>query len=135
MKSLNIFPIAARLLVLVSVANALILEKRHSDDVFKIPLHKRTNEVHAQSLRNRLVKRSGVVEVLDTNYMTTLLYVLQLSIGTPPQDTMVQLDTGSSDLVVETPSSNICSAPAPNPCTNFGACKKSLFSGCSQRHS
>jgi hypothetical protein len=38
----------------------------------------------------------------------------------------VQLDTGSSDLVLETPTSDICTAGIPNPCTMFGSCKKPL---------
>jgi hypothetical protein len=46
-----------------------------------------------------------------------------------------RIGIGSSDLVVETDSSNICSVGAPNPCTNLGACKKSLLSSVFQRYS
>jgi hypothetical protein len=120
MKSLNVVTIAVALFALVG--NALILEQRDNPAVFRLPLYKRTDEIHAKVLRNRLMRRSGEVGVTDTNYMNSLLYIIPLAIGTPPQMVMVQLDTGSSDLVVETSSSNICSAPAPNPCTNFGSC-------------
>jgi hypothetical protein len=97
-------------------ADALRLEKRDEPAVVIIPLQKRSPQ---PSLR----KRQGEVQVPDLNYMTQLLYIVQLQIGTPPQTTFVQLDTGSSDLVVETDSSNICTASSPNPCTNFGACE------------
>ncbi|PMD13373.1 acid protease [Hyaloscypha hepaticicola] len=50
-----------------------------------------------------------------------LLFLIELQIETPPQSTYVQLDTGSGDLIVETPSSHICRANSPNPCTNFGS--------------
>jgi hypothetical protein len=126
MKSSSVVTVAVALFV--SVVNALILEQRDSPAVFRLPLQKRTDEVHAMALRNRLMRRSGDIVTTDTNYMNSLLYVVQLSIGTPPQTVMVQLDTGSSDLVVETDSSDICSAAPPNPCTNLGACKKSLLS-------
>ena len=133
MKSSSVVTIAAALFA--SVVNALMLGQQDSPAVFRLPLQKRTDEVHAMALRNRLMRRSGDIVTTDTNYMNSLLYVVQLSIGTPPQTVMVQLDTGSSDLVVETDSSDICSAAAPNPCTNLGACKKSLLSSVFQRYS
>lgn len=100
--------------------DALRVEKRDDPAILKIPLQKITPQ--ASSLR----KRQGTVEGPDVNYQKSLLYVIELLIGTPPQSTFVQLDTGSSDLIVETDSNNLCSAAPPNPCTNFGACKKSL---------
>jgi hypothetical protein len=106
-------------LVLLGV-DALRVEKRDDPSVVKIPLQKKTLSPPAR-LRNR-----QEVETPDLNYMTDLLYIVELQIGTPPQTTYVQLDTGSSDLIVETPGSNICSASVPNPCTNFGSCMKAL---------
>jgi hypothetical protein len=82
-------------LVLLSV-EALRLEKRTNPAIFKIPLRKRTHGIQARSLSRR-----QEVETPDLNYMNQLLYIVQLQIGTPPQETYVQLDTGSSDLVYQ----------------------------------
>jgi Eukaryotic aspartyl protease len=98
---------------------ALRVEKRDSPAVLSLPLLKKTP---GPSSKRSLRKRQGEVETPDINYQTNLLYLVQLQIGTPPQSTYVQLDTGSSDLVVETPSSDICSASPPNPCTEYGSC-------------
>lgn len=92
--------------------------KRDNPAVLKLDLLKKDPAVLSKAVRRR-----GNVETPDVNYNTQLLYIVQLMIGTPPQSTYVQLDTGSSDLVVETPLSDICAAVPPNPCTNFGSCK------------
>jgi hypothetical protein len=82
-------------LALLSV-EALRLEKRTNPAIFRIPLQKRNHHVP-----RALSRRQGTVQTPDINYMTQLLYIVQLEIGTPPQSTYVQLDTGSSDLVYE----------------------------------
>ena len=48
-------------------------------------------------------------------------YFVNLSIGTPPQVVLVQLDTGSNDLVLNTPNSVFCMNP-DNGCEN-ATCK------------
>ena len=101
-------------------ANALRLDKRNDLGVLKIPLQRQTPKV--------LSRKRQTVQAPDINYENSLLYIVELQIGTPPQSTFVQLDTGSSDLVVETPSSDICSANIPNPCTNFGSCQTNSIS-------
>lgn len=117
MKSTYQFACASLLLLGV---DALTVEKRDNPAVFKIDLIKKTpDSVATRSLH----RRQGTVQVPDVNYHTSLLYLIELVFGTPPQQTFVQLDTGSSDLIVETPSSDICSVAPPNPCTNFGACR------------
>lgn len=107
-------------LCLVLSTDALRVEKRDDPSVLKIDLQKKAPELLARSARKR-----QTVETPDVNYQKQLLYIIQLEIGTPPQSTFVQLDTGSSDLIVETDSSDICSTAPPNPCTNFGPCKNS----------
>jgi hypothetical protein len=84
-------------LVLLSI-EALRLEKQSDPAVLQIPLQKRTHHRVPRSLS----RRQGEVQTPDVNYMNQLLYIVQLEIGTPPQSTYVQLDTGSSDLVYET---------------------------------
>jgi hypothetical protein len=118
MKFSSVFSVTATLL---AATKALVIEQRDAAPGYiSFPLH--VNE-RAIELRKRHVKRSGEVSEVDTNYNKNLLYIIELSLGTPPQTIYVQLDTGSSDLVVETPSSDICSAAAPNPCTKFGSCE------------
>jgi hypothetical protein len=107
---------------LATSAHALALEKRASPGVISFPL-KVNPSVHHASIKRRNDKRSGDVSTPDTNYNRQLLFLIELMIGTPPQKTSVQLDTGSSDLIVETPSNNLCQAASPNPCTMFGSCK------------
>lgn len=122
MKALSILALGASLSFLG--IEALRVEKRDSPAILSLPLKKRTP---GPSSKRSLRKRQGEVPTTDINYNTQLLYLVELQIGTPPQTTYVQLDTGSSDLIVETPTSNICTANPPNPCTNFGSCTSVLL--------
>ena len=54
----------------------------------------------------QLHRRAGVVT--ETLYNAQLLYVANISIGTPPQNVSVQLDTGSSNLWVPATQSDLC---------------------------
>jgi hypothetical protein len=100
--------------LVLSTVDALRVEKRDDPAVVILPLQKKFN--------NPGLKPRQEVEGPDLNYLQELLYIVELLVGTPPQSTYVQLDTGSSDLIVETLSSDICSVAPPNPCTNFGSC-------------
>lgn len=93
--------------------NALTLEKRAEPSVISIPFVREPSV----SLRHR--KRLGEVLTPLTNE-PLLLYTATLEIGTPPQTTRVQIDTGSSYLIVETDSSNICTSD-PTVCSVRGS--------------
>ena len=56
----------------------------------------------------RLRKRQGTPEATIYNAQGNLLYLVNTTVGTPPQEIALQLDTGSSDIWIPTSSSSIC---------------------------
>lgn len=74
----------------------------------------------AQSLRRRSLSRLGrrdSVSATLQNAQSDTLYLLNVTVGSPAQSMMLQLDTGSSDIWVPWSDSDICSG-RDNPCTN-----------------
>ncbi|RDL35335.1 uncharacterized protein BP5553_07266 [Venustampulla echinocandica] len=67
--------------------------------------------------RDRL-RRRGVAQVTLDNQET--LYFANATLGTPPQTVRLHLDTGSSDLWVNTPKSRLCTARS-KPCQLAGS--------------
>ncbi|TQV91379.1 hypothetical protein V2A60_008970 [Cordyceps javanica] len=63
------------------------------------------------------MRRKGTVQANINNQQT--LYFLNASLGTPPQDFRLHLDTGSSDLWVNTASSPLCKS-SNRACTESG---------------
>jgi hypothetical protein len=119
MKFSNVIAIGA--ILAPSFASPLLPNKRDVPGTVSFPLEKRSSASGSRVLKHRATKRSGTVLVPDPE-LGLASFFIQLFIGTPPQATYVQLDTGSSLLTVETNVSNICSQAAPNPCTQFGYC-------------
>jgi len=66
--------------------------------------------------RDRLRRRATVTAGLDNE---ETLYFVNASLGTPPQTVRLHLDTGSSDLWVNTPGSRLCQLRA-QPCVFAG---------------
>jgi hypothetical protein len=116
---MKLFCLSPLFLALTACVNSLAVAKRKaSPGVISFDLHKNPKIQHAP-----LRKRAGTIELPDINYVTGLLYIVEIWLGTPPQPNYVQLDTASSDLVIETNSSDICTATVSNPCTDLGSCK------------
>lgn len=82
--------------------------------VLGFKLTKASRESSTQSLQRRAGTMSGVLlnEQVD--------YLVNISLGTPPQHFQVQLDTGSSDLWVPSVYSDLCNL---GNCEQTGACK------------
>jgi hypothetical protein len=108
----------------LSITNALVPQKREASGIVALPLQKHKRSASAS---HRLSRRSGdfVAAYMNTNLLLT--YAITVSIGTPPQQILMVLDTGSSDMVVDATSSTECNTAHPNSCDKFGSCKNTFF--------
>ncbi|KAI9167401.1 putative aspartic-type endopeptidase [Paramyrothecium foliicola] len=104
---------------ILSSANAISLHKRQDGPPRVLGLELQRNKIADPVAhdRARLQRRNGVLDVTIDNLDT--LYFLNASVGSPPQDVRLHLDTGSSDLWVNTPNSALC-AMKNNPCRAAG---------------
>lgn len=96
-------------LLAATTATAINLGPRSpSPKVVDIGIARRTIADPLAHDRARLRKRLNVVEESLDNELT--LYYADVSLGTPPQAMKVSVDTGSSDLWVNSASSDLCSS-------------------------
>ncbi|TQS34388.1 hypothetical protein Golomagni_05231 [Golovinomyces magnicellulatus] len=112
MKGLKIYALAA---FLVAIKGSIIGEITKKPQVVELPIEK-TRRISGLVSKDRLHKRGQVLAYLD-NHDT--LYFFNITIGTPPQKLRLHLDTGSSDLWVNTPKSRLCSQGS-GPCKETG---------------
>lgn len=117
--------VAAALLValLTPSAEAITLNKRSGNEppaVVGFALQRRDVEDHPVHDRSRWWHRRDVDDTLSVTLDNQLsLYYANTTIGTPPQDFRLQIDTGSSDLWVNVASSSFCRRPT-RPCAASG---------------
>ena len=113
MKTLTATALAAGLWA--SGSAALNLIERDMPNVVGLDIARRhiSDPAKRDTLRRR--QSQTVTETLD-NYET--LYIANVSIGTPPQDFSLHIDTGSSDLWVNAPNSEICTERGGDLCSS-----------------
>ncbi|OAA58886.1 candidapepsin-4 precursor [Cordyceps fumosorosea ARSEF 2679] len=86
--------------------------------VVRLPLQRRDIPDPAAHDRQRIMRREGTIQAELNNLKT--LYFFNATLGTPPQNLRLHLDTGSSDLWVNTASSALCQS-SNQPCQLSGA--------------
>ncbi|KAF5008392.1 hypothetical protein FDECE_5330 [Fusarium decemcellulare] len=112
--------LSAALLSLASLTHAISLHKRQDGlepRVLSLNLQRSKIPDPVAHDLNRLQRRSGSISVGVDNLQT--LYFFNASLGTPAQEFRLHLDTGSSDLWVNSADSTLCSTPA-NVCSESG---------------
>ncbi|SPO02763.1 related to aspartic proteinase OPSB [Cephalotrichum gorgonifer] len=97
-----------------SVGARLLQSRGVGPRVVRLDMHRDpTDPIRNHLLRKRKETVQASLDNLDT------LYAINASVGTPSQNVRLHLDTGSSDLWVNTESSAFCSSEG-NPCTVGG---------------
>ncbi|KAM3512779.1 hypothetical protein MY11210_003564 [Beauveria gryllotalpidicola] len=89
-------------------SNGELMRSRREGDtrVVQLSLHRSKVQDPVARDRQRIMKRSGTVQAELDNLRT--LYFFNASLGNPPQELRLHLDTGSSDLWVNTAGSSLC---------------------------
>ncbi|UNI21488.1 hypothetical protein JDV02_007475 [Purpureocillium takamizusanense] len=97
--------------------DALVL--RHPTDGVPRVVHLDLQRAHVRDpvSRDKLRRRAKPIKGILENQQT--LYLLNVSLGTPPQQVRVHLDTGSSDLWINTEASTFC-LQSDAPCKATG---------------
>ncbi|KAL2128372.1 hypothetical protein VTI74DRAFT_9277 [Chaetomium olivicolor] len=112
MKTTSLLAVAAT--IVQTIHGFSIPERRDGLKVVGLETERRAprNPVHRDKLRKR-----GIVSAGLDNQQT--LYFVNATVGTPAKKVMLHLDTGSSDLWVNTPNSALCSSNN-DPCKYAG---------------
>lgn len=114
------------LLAIISsvVANTVQMDIARNEAAKEEQLSRR--QIYNRDL-HRLKARAGTVTADLGNAATAGLYFANISVGTPAQTLMVQIDTGSSDVWIPSSANAFCAAPAAQGGGCDGGTCKLLF--------
>lgn len=109
---------------LVSTASAFALEESDAT-LFQLDIQRKdiADPVSRDKIRRnqRELRKRGTATVSETLDNEQTLYFANVTIGTPAQSLRMHIDTGSSDLWVNTDSSSLCSnSKTAAECTAYG---------------
>ncbi|KAK8049919.1 aspartic-type endopeptidase protein [Apiospora phragmitis] len=103
--------------LLCTPTQALSVPQRKSNQPMVVGMDMQRRKVSNPMQRDRLRRRGTTRATLDNE---ETLYFANGTIGTPPQSLRFHVDTGSSDLWVNTPGSSLC-LQSSKPCTFAGS--------------
>ncbi|KAL2068155.1 hypothetical protein VTL71DRAFT_16253 [Oculimacula yallundae] len=115
MKGFSTLALSATLLS--ACIEGLQLQRRTDGPARVVEFPIQRNTIQNPAVRDRLRRRAQTVQATLDNEET--LYFANASLGTPPQRFRLHLDTGSSDLWVNTATSTLCRTKG-NPCAFAG---------------
>ncbi|ETN40926.1 uncharacterized protein HMPREF1541_05206 [Cyphellophora europaea CBS 101466] len=93
----------------ISFAAATPLTAEHTSRAVGLPIQRKRVDPHAALIQDRARLRRRQADTVDIDLDNELsLYFANLTLGTPPQEIRLHLDTGSSDLWVNVAESQIC---------------------------
>jgi hypothetical protein len=78
-------------------------------------------EAKPKTRRRHLLPRAAITETLNNN-ATGGDYIAQVSVGTPPQQQTLLIDTGSSDVWMLASTADLCTDPALQAYYETGGC-------------
>lgn len=122
---LPLFPLTTLLLLSSSLLATTIADGTLLWTIQKNVAHQDA-QLKTRGLGFGLRRRANTIQADLGNAQMQGLYYANITIGTPPQELSVQIDTGSSDLWIPSAQAALCNDASQGGCLG-GACKLDLY--------